>query len=46
MEYLLKKKEMDNSSKPNQARVRKSYSLYLRVKLQKGVDEVSEDDIE
>ncbi len=46
MEYVLKKKEMDNSSKPNQTRVRKSYSLYLRVKLQEGVNEVSEDDDE
>jgi hypothetical protein len=56
-EYLLNERELDSSSKPNQqgqkaacqrkiALVRKSYSLYLRVKLQKGVDEFCEDDDE
>ncbi len=57
MEYLLKKRELDNSSKPNRTRAkgsqpetsttsRKSYSLYLQVKLQKGVEDVGEDDDE
>jgi hypothetical protein len=57
MKYLLKERELDNSSKPNQTRVkgsppekipllRKSYSLYLWVMLQKGVDEVRVDDDE
>jgi hypothetical protein len=49
------KRELDNSSKPNKTRakgsppeeiqqVTKSYSLYLWVMLQKGVDEIDEDD--
>jgi hypothetical protein len=49
--YLLKERELDNSSKPNRKRAkgsppekiplfRKGSSLYLWVMLQKGVDEV------
>jgi hypothetical protein len=49
--------ELDNNSKPNQTRAKgspsvkhcnyiKSYSLILRVKLQKGVDDVGDDDDE
>jgi hypothetical protein len=57
MEYLLKKRELHNSSKPNRIRakggpqrktplLKKSYSLYLWLTLQKGVDDVGEDDDE
>ncbi len=57
MEYLLKKKELDNSSRPNWTRekaahqrkvplVRKSFSLFLWVRLQKVIDEVSKNDDE
>jgi hypothetical protein len=49
----LKQRELDNSSKPNRIRLpekipllRKSYSLYLWVMWQKGVDKFSEDDDE
>ncbi len=57
MEYLLKKRELDNSSKPNwtkatgsqpekNATSRKSYSLLLQVTLQMGEVEVNDDDEE
>jgi hypothetical protein len=55
MEYLLKKRELDNSSKPNQTKAKgsqpeknttskKSYSLLLWVMLQMGEVEVDDDD--
>jgi hypothetical protein len=54
---IYSKRELNKSSKPNSIRakgsppektplLKKSYSLYLRVMLQKGVDEVSEYDDE
>ncbi len=57
MKYLLKERELDNSSKPNQTwakgslpekipLLRKSYSLYLWEVWQKGVDEVRVNDDE